>query len=87
MPTPFDLLKTDASVAESMPEQVTFNFSVLNTSDSCIETITTQRFKVSATASKAATLQARFMGAAVELNLVEALPGETPDEFELFQKG
>ena len=87
MPTPCDLLKTDATVAESMPEQVTFNFTVVNTSDSCVQTVTTQRFKASATASAAALLNATFMGQRVELNLIEAAPGETPDQFELFIKG
>ena len=87
MPTPCDLLKTESRVAESAPEQVVFDFTVLNTSDSCVQSITTQRFKVSATASAAASLSARFMGQQVELNLVEAAPGETPDQFELFIKG
>ena len=87
MPTPCDLLNTTATVAESMPEQVSFNFSVINTTDSCEKVVTTQRFKVSATASKMANLSATFMGTPVSLNLVEAAAGETPDDFELFIKG
>jgi hypothetical protein len=87
MPTPCDLLTTDAMIAESYPEQVTFVFSVINTTEVCAQVITNQRFKVSAQASKDATLKATFMGAPVELNLVEADAGETPDDFELFIKG
>lgn len=87
LPTPCDLLTTTAAVRESMPEQVSFDFSVLNNSEVCAQVITTARFKVSATASDAATLSATFMGVPVELNLVEAAAGETPDSFELYIKG
>lgn len=87
MPTPCDLLATDATVAESMPEQIMLRFDVINNSPTCIEQETTQRFKVSATASNQATFSATFMGDTVKLNLVEAAPGETPEDFELFIKG
>ena len=87
LPTPCDLLATDARVAESYPEQVTFAFSVVNTTETCAQVMTNQRFKVEANASKEANLAATFAGTPVELNLVEAAPGETPDTFELFIKG
>lgn len=87
MPTPCDLLTTETLVAESYPEQVTFAFMVTNTTDMCAQAQTVQRFKAEAIASKQATLQATFMGQSVELNLVEAAPGETPAEFELYIKG
>lgn len=87
LPTPCDLLATDALVAESYPEQVTFAFSVVNTTKECLTQQTVQRFKVSASASKQANLQATFLGQPVELNLIEASAGETPEEFELFIKG
>jgi hypothetical protein len=87
MPTPCDLLTAEARVAESYPEQVTFDFSVINTTEVCAQVVTPQRFKVDATASQAANLKATFMGVPVELNLVEAAPGETPEEFELYNKG
>jgi hypothetical protein len=87
MPTPCDLLTTDAIVAESLPEQITVFFNVLNNSENCVQTVTPQRFKVSATASEAATFTALFNDRAIELNLIPAAPGETPDEFELFIKG
>ena len=87
LPTPCDLLTTESLVAESYPEQVTFMFAVVNTTDTCAQMITTQRFKVSATASKEANLRATFSGIPVELNLIEAEVGETPEEFELFIKG
>lgn len=87
LPTPCDLLTTDSIIAESYPEQVTFAFSVVNTTDVCAQVITNQRFKIEAQASKDAYLKATFMGTPVELNLVEAAPGETPESFELFIKG
>ena len=86
-PTPCDLLTTDARVAESMPEQITFSFDVINNSEMCAQVVTTQRFKVEAAASDAASLSATFMGQPVELNLKEAAPGETPEDFEVFIKG
>lgn len=87
MPTPCDLLTTESTVAESFPEQVTFVFDVVNTTEVCVQVITNQRFKIEASASDQANLQAIFMGEPVALNLVEAEAGETPEKFELFIKG
>ena len=87
MPTPCDLLEVTADVAESMPEQITLDFTVINNAEICAQQVTPQRFMVSATASEGASFQAVFVGHPVELNLVPAQPGETPDEFELFIKG
>ncbi len=87
MPTPCDLLESSARVAESMPEQITIEFDVTNNAEFCVQSITPQRFKVSSSASEDASFSAMFEGRPVELNLVEAEAGETPDEFELFIKG
>ncbi len=87
MPTPCDLLEGEAVVMESFPEQVVIDFSVINRSDSCAQVVTAQRFKVEFTASEEASIRATFMGRDVELNLIPAAPGETPDEFEVFIKG
>ncbi len=87
MPTPCDLLESSALVMESMPEQIAVSFNVVNSAEFCAQVVTAQRFKVSASASPAATFTATFMGRPVELNLIPAEPGETPDDFELFIKG
>lgn len=87
LPTPCDLLDAQAFVAESMPEQITLDFSVINNADFCAQVVTNQRFKVSAAASSEATFQALFNNRVIELNLIEAAPGETPEDFELFIKG
>lgn len=87
MPTPCDLLESTSTVKESNPEQVVVDFSVVNHADYCAAVVTQQRFKVSAKAGPDATFTARFMGRPVMLNIVPAAPGETPDNFELFQKG
>ena len=86
MPTPCDLLEVDAMVMESFPEQVALNFNVINNAEFCAQVVTPQRFKVSASASDQATFRATFMGREVELNLVPAAEGETPEDFELFIK-
>ncbi len=87
MPTPCDLLTYEATVAESFPEQITYNFGVINNSDTCAQVVTPQRFLVNANASSGATHQATWNGQPVELNLVEAATGETPEAFELYIKG
>jgi len=87
MPTPCDLLEADVIVRESYPEQIAVNFNVINNAEFCAAVITTQRFKVSAPASNEATFSARFMGRHVDLNLIPAGDGESPDSFELFIKG
>jgi hypothetical protein len=87
MPTPCDLLEADARVMESFPEQVAIDFTVINSAEFCAQQVTPARFKVSATASENATFSATLMGRPVELNLVPAAEGETPDDFELFIKG
>lgn len=87
MPTPCDLLDTSYTVAESMPEQITFEFDVINTADTCIQVMTEQRFKIEVSAVETASMRATFMGSPVELNLIPAAEGETPEDFELFIKG
>lgn len=87
MPTPCDLLNWDSLVAESMPEQVTVQFDVINTAEMCAQTVTPQRFKVSFTASENASIRAMFEGRNIELNLIPPGEGETPEDFELFIKG
>lgn len=87
MPTPCDLLEVEAVVMESMPEQVRVDFTVINTADMCAQVITPQRFMVEATASEMASFSATLAGVPVELNIVEAPAGETPESFELYIKG
>jgi hypothetical protein len=87
MPTPCDLLNTDVLVAESYPEQVRIDFTVINNAETCAQVVTPARFKVEATASSTAEFSAYFQGRPVELNLIPAAEGETPDDFEVFIKG
>jgi type 1 fimbria pilin len=87
LPTPCDLLEVEAVVAESFPEQISLNFNVINNSEMCAQVMTTQRFMATANASSEATVRATFVGRHVELNLIPAAEGETPEEFELFIKG
>lgn len=87
MPTPCDLLEVDATVQESDPEHIVLEFSVINNAEFCAQQITPQRYKISAQASENATFSARLEGRDVELNLIPAAEGESPDDFELFIKG
>ena len=87
VPTPCDLLDVDVVIAESFPEQVTLDFKLNNSAEFCAQVVTTQRFMVTAKVSEDATFKALLNNRVVELNLVEAAPGETPDSFELFIKG
>ncbi len=87
MPTPCDLLNWSSRIAESFPEQVTIDFAVINNADMCAQVVTPQRFKVSFKGSTDALIQATLNGRPVTLNLIPGLPGETPDDFELFIKG
>jgi len=86
-PTPCDLLDWKVFIAESFPEQVRIDFSVINNSDACAQVVTNQRFSVSFDASENATISARLEGKNISLNIIPAGEGETPDEFELFIKG
>lgn len=87
MPTPCDLLDVAAVVRESSPEQITLNFNVINTADTCAQVPTPQRYSVSADASEGATIDATFKGVSVPLNLTPAAPGSKPEEFEVYIKG
>jgi len=87
MPTPCDLVEVNTEVEESSSETVVLNFNVINNADYCAQVVTPQRFSASAQASEEANFSANFMGREVQLNLIPALPGETPEEFELFIKG
>lgn len=87
MPTPCDLLEADATVEESDPPEITLTFSVINNAEFCAQQVTPQRYQVTADAPEDATFRAVFMGREIELNLVPAAPGETPEDFERFIKG
>lgn len=87
LPTPCDLLNTDILIMESYPEQVELQFSVINNTSTCVQSISTQRFKIEANVSPEATFSAWFMGREVALNLIPAAEGEVPEDFELFLKG
>jgi len=87
MPTPCDLLNWDTRIMESAPEQVVVDFKVVNHSETCAQTMTPQRFKVSFDAGESATIRATLQGREIEVNLVPAGANESPDDFELFIKG
>ena len=84
MPTPCDLLQSEASVTDDL---ITLSFSVINNADTCIQSLTPARFMVSADAPPEAVVEAYFEGRPLPVNLIDAPAGQTPDSFELFIKG
>ncbi len=87
MPTPCDLLNWETRILESAPEQVIVDFNVVNHAETCAETVTPQRFKVSFDAPENAKIRATLQGREIEVNLVPAGANESPEDFELFIKG
>jgi head-tail adaptor len=87
LPTRCDLLNWETIVAESMPEQVTIDLSVVNHTDDCEKVPTAQRFKIDFTASENASIRVRFDNRTLDLNLIPPAEGETPEDYELFIKG
>lgn len=87
VPTPCDLLNWDPVVMESMPEQVRVDFTLVNNTDSCVQTVTPQRFFVEFSANEKATISATVNGRSVIFNLVPAAEGETPENYEFAAKG
>ena len=87
LPTPCDLLEATSTVSTGTPNQINIAFTVINNSESCATMVTPARFSVNATAEQYANITATFMGQPVVLNLIEAAPGETPAEFQVYTKG
>jgi len=52
-----------------------------------MQLVTPARFKIQVAASENASIRAEFMGRRVELNLIPAEEGESPDDFEVYSKG
>ena len=87
LPTPCYVLNTDATVAESMPEQVTLRFNSTTQGEMCAQVVTTERFRIDFTASEGAVIKATWNGKPAKLNLIPAGPNEDLNDFEIFQKG
>ncbi len=87
MPTACYTLTTQATVAESMPEQVTIAFTTSTSGDICAQVITAERFKVDFTASENAQIKATWNGKPAILNLIPAGADEDLTNFEVFIKG
>jgi hypothetical protein len=87
MPTPCDLLNWSTRTLETSPKTVLIDFTVINHSESCTQVVTAQRFKVAFDAPKDVTIRATLEGRELPINLIQPLPGETPENFEMFIKG
>jgi len=87
MPTPCNLLESDAVLTDDATT-ASVSFTVVNTTDVCAQVITPARFMASLV-SESAELEwkAALMEREIVINLIEALPGETPEDFELYLKG
>ena len=87
LPTPCHLLTENVRTAESMPEQVTLEFTSTSSAEVCAQTIIPVRFRFDFAASEDAEISATWNGAAVQLNLIPVGPEEDIEDFEVFIKG
>lgn len=87
LPTPCYALDTKAVVLESLPEQVTLEFTATTQGEVCAQVLTTERFKIDFKASEGAIIKATWNGKPAKLNLIPAGPNEDLNDFEIFQKG
>lgn len=88
MPTPCDLLETNAVIFGSEPQRAILSFGVINESGGqCAQVVTRQRFKISFNAGEDVAIEALYEGQVAILNFIEAGKDESPDDFELFIKG
>lgn len=87
LPTPCHILETTATASED-GKSVRIDFRPsLGAGEMCAQVITPARFKVSVKADKDAAITATLSGQVVTLSIIEALPGEDLDAFELYIKG
>jgi hypothetical protein len=87
LPTACDLITNNVVLLDEGKRAV-ISFDIVNNSNSdCEKATAPQRFKIGFPAAKDITIEAVFMGETIPLNLVEAGPGESPADFELFIKG
>ncbi len=84
-----DLLNSNAVLLdEGEGTRAVISFDVVNNDpEVCDKTPTPQRFKIGFPAAKDIKIEAVYKGQEVPLNLIEAGPGESPADFELFLKG
>lgn len=87
LPSPCHILESTGSASASKDHVFIELASTIKTGETCPESITGARFKVSVPASKNATISATLNGREVILNLIEAGPNENLDNFELYIKG
>ncbi len=89
LPTPCYLLNTDSfvEIKEPQSDKAIIQFTTINESDTCIQTITSARFKESFSASLNADISATWNGKPVQLNLIEVSPDEDLEGFEIYIKG
>ena len=87
MPTPCDLLNWTTRTVPTQPNLVVVDFDVVNHSKTCSQVVTPQRFKVSFEAVENIRIEATLEKRPLEVNLIQAGAGESPDDFELFIKG
>jgi hypothetical protein len=87
VPTPCDLLSWDSRIVGQPSPRATINFTILNSAETCAQTVTPARFMVTFMGAEDIAIEATFQGKPINLNLIAPAEGETPEEFETFIKG
>ncbi len=87
LPNPCYILDASAHASDDKKQIFVEFVSSTKTDEMCAEVITTARFKVSIKALRDAKITGMFNGQEIVLNLIEAMPDENLDNFELYIKG
>lgn len=88
LPTPCDLLNENVSIVKfkSPSEQATLEFTTINNSEICAQSIVPVRFKFDFVASEEAEIKATWNGQPVTLNLIPVGPNEDIEDYEVLVK-
>lgn len=87
LPTPCHILETKGIASADKKHVFTEFVSSIKTGETCVQTITPARFRITVKGDKGAVMSATLNGKEVTLNLIEAGPTEDLDNFELYIKG
>jgi len=87
VPSPCHTLELAVAIDEAGLQAVIDFTATVKTGEICTQVVTPARFKVQFDAQKEVVITARLNGSPITLSLIDALPGEDLENFELYIKG
>ena len=87
LPTPCHILEASGTASADKKQVFVQLASSIKTGETCAESITPARFKITVKAPSSAKISATLNGQEIILNLIEAGQDENLDNFELYIKG